>query len=207
MTLDDLLEPESTAVVTVEMQRAVIGDLAALAELREAASEVGLVEHAAEICAAARRAGARVVHCTAVFRPDRAGSVANCRLLAATAELMGDRLDEGRPGAELVPALGVAPSDLVVPRHHGLTPFPGTELDQTLRNVGVTTVVAVGCSLNVALSGLVLNAVDLGYQVVVPEDAVVGVPVEYGRSVLANSLDLLAMVVTSAEVVARWDGG
>ena len=203
--LDELLAPESTAVVTMELQRAVVGDLAVLPELRDAAAEVGMVDNAAALCRAARAVGARVVHCIAVFRPGRAGSVANCRLLVAAAELMGDRMDEGRPGAQLLPELDVAASDVVVARHHGLTPFTGTDLDQTLRNLGVSTIVAVGSSLNVGVSGLVMSAVDLGYQVVMADDAVVGVPLDYGRAVLTNGLGLLATIVGSSDIIACWE--
>ena len=42
--------------------------------------------------------------------------------------------------------------------------------------MGVTTVIATGVSLNVGILGLCLSAADLGYRVVVPTDAVVGVP-------------------------------
>ena len=73
-----------------------------------------------------------------------------------------------------------------------------------LRNCGVRTVVAVGNSINIGILGLVLTAVDLGYQVVVPRDAVVGVPVEYGESVMANTIALLATVVSTDDVVAAW---
>ena len=205
MDLDQLLVSKSTAVVTMELQRAVVGDLAVLPELRAAAAEVKMVDNAAALCRAARVAGARVVHCIAVFRPDRAGSAANCRLLVAAAELMGDRMDEGRPGAQLLPELDVVASDVVVPRHHGLTPFTGTDLDQTLRNLGVSTIVAVGSSLNVGISGLVMSAVDLGYQVVIADDAVVGVPLDYGRAVLTNGLGLLATVVGSSDIIACWE--
>ena len=188
----------------MELQRGVVGDLAALPLLREAATAVGMPERAGAVCAAARDAGVEVVHCTAEFRPDRKGSARNARILAASAELNGDRLDHGNPGTEPIAELDVQPSDLVVPRSHGLTPFVATELDQILRNLGVQTVVAVGNSLNIGILGLVLVAVDLGYQVVVPADAVVGVPVEYGRAVLENSLSLLATVTTTDDLVAAW---
>ena len=41
-------------------------------------------------------------------------------------------------------------------------------------------------------------------QVVVPRDAVVGVPVEYGETVLDNTISLLATITTSDELVAAW---
>jgi nicotinamidase-related amidase len=64
--------------------------------------------------------------------------------------------------------------------------------------------VAVGNSINIGILGLVLAAVDLGYQVVVPSDAVVGVPVEYGESVMENTISLLATVVPTDDVVDAW---
>ncbi|MEO0492741.1 MAG: cysteine hydrolase [Actinomycetota bacterium] len=204
MDLGELLDPVSTAVLTMELQRGVVGDLAALPHLRDAAAGVGMAANAGRICAAARQAGATVVHCTAEFRPDRKGSATNARILGASQKLNGDRLDIGQPGTELIPELGADPGDLIVARTHGLTPFVATELDQVLRNCGVRTVVAVGNSINIGIVGLVLAAVDLGYQVVVPGDAVVGVPVEYGVTVMENTIAILATVTSTDEVVNVW---
>jgi len=202
--LADLVRPDSTAVLTMELQRGVVGDLAALPHLRDAAAAVGMPERAGMVCAAARAAGAEVVHCTAEFRADRKGSAVNARILAASAERNGDRLDRGNPGTELLPELDVGPGDVVMARSHGLTPFVATDLDQVLRNLGVRTVVAVGSSVNIGILGLVLVAVDLGYQVVVPRDAVVGVPVDYGEAVLDNTIALLATLTTTTELVGVW---
>ena len=91
-----------------------------------------------------------------------------------------------------------------MPRLHGLTPFTGTSLDRVLRNMGVDTVVAIGNSINIGVLGLMLSAVDLGYQVVVPRDAVAAVPAEYGEQVLANTIALLATIVSSDDLVATW---
>jgi len=199
-----MVDPAHTAVLTMELQRAVIGDLAALDQLRDAAAAAGTIDAAAAVCAAARTAGAAVVHCNAEFRPDRRGSAINARILAASLALNGDRLDVGSPGVDNVAELAVADSDLVVRRSHGLTPFVATELDQLLRNMDVSTVVAVGASINVGILGLVLVAVDLGYQVVVVRDAVIGVPEEYGAAVLDHTISLLATLTTADELAAAW---
>ena len=204
MVLSELLDPASTAVVTMELQRGVVGDLSALPQLREAADQVGVPANAASVCRAARAAGATVVHCTAEFRPDRKGSAFNARILTASAQMNGDRLDQGQAGVELIPELEQKGGDLVVSRTHGLTPFVSTELDQIMRNLGISTVVAVGNSINIGVLGLVLVAVDLGYQVVVPRDAVVGVPIDYGEAVLDGTISLLATITTTDEVVHAW---
>jgi len=111
----------------------------------------------------------------------------------------------GTEGADLMPQLGPEPEDIVVARIHGMTPFMSTSLDQILRNVGVTTVVAVGVSVNIGVFGLCLNAVDLGYDVVLVRDAVAGVPPDYAQAVVDNSLSLLATVASTDEVCALWD--
>lgn len=73
-----------------------------------------------------------------------------------------------------------------------------------LRSLGVTTIVLVGNSLNVGIIGACIEAVDFGYRVVVPADAVVGVPPSYGDLVMEHSLGLLAMRTTTEEVVGVW---
>jgi nicotinamidase-related amidase len=189
----------------MELQRGVVGDQAAIPALADAVAAGGVVERAAEVVRAARDAGARVVHCVAEFRPDRADSNENAPLLRALARGEPNLL-VGTESAELVPALGPAPTDLIEARRHGLSPFPGTGLDQTLRNLGVGTVVATGVSVNIGILGLVLVAVDLGYRCAVVTDAVAGVPREYADAVLQHTLAPLATLVTAEQVVAAWSG-
>jgi len=203
-----LVDPTRTVVITMECQRAVIGDLTLFAELRDAAIEVGVFTNGPRLCAGARAAGVRVLHATAERRSDGAGSVTNCRMLAASARAGDDdhSILSGTPGAELVAEFGPEPEDLVVPRLHGLTPFTSTSLDQLVRNLGATTVVVVGVSVNIGVLGLVISAVDLGYQVVVVDDAVAGVPLDYGRVVLDNTIALLATVTSTDDILAVWAG-
>jgi nicotinamidase-related amidase len=203
--LVELVEPGHTAVVTMELQRAVVGDLATMPQLADAVATVGLIPVAARLVTSARRAGVPVVHCTAEFRPDRKGSARNSPMLAAVLR-DPEHMVIGSPGVALVPELGPEAGDVVISRVHGVSPFAGTALDATLRNMGVTTVVTAGVSVNVGILGLVIEAVNLGYRVVVVADAVVGVPVAYGVEVMRHTMSLLATVAKSAEVVAAWAG-
>jgi nicotinamidase-related amidase len=85
-------------------------------------------------------------------------------------------------------------------------PFAGnpTDLDAVLRNLGVSTIVVVGVSLNVAIPNVVMDAVNAAYRVVVPRDAVAGIPTEYGDAVIANTLSLLATITTTDELINLW---
>nr|WP_234816903.1 isochorismatase family protein [Mycolicibacterium wolinskyi] len=108
------------------------------------------------------------------------------------------------PGATLLPEFGPEPTDLVLSRWHGLGPMGGTDLDPILRNLGVTTIVAVGVSVNVAIINLVMDAVNAGYRVVLPRDAVAGIPTAYADAVIDNTLALLATVTTTDELLQAW---
>ena len=190
----------TTAVLTMEMQRGVCGDLARFAELRDAVSERGVAAATAALLVAARAAGATVLHCTFSVRDDRRGTDFDLPLLRAFRD-DPDYLRDGTPAVELLPALGPEPSDLVSNRHHGLSPFGGTSLDAELRARGVTTVVVCGVSLNVGVTGTVIEAVNAGYRVVVATDCVAGIPPDYGEQILRNTLAPIAKVATSGDIV------
>jgi nicotinamidase-related amidase len=204
LDLHALLDPSHTAVLTMELQRGVMGDLAMIPDLRDEVHAIGMLDHVGALLAAARAAGARVVHCTAEFREDRQGSGTNAPMLRASAK--SGSLITGTPSAEIVPDIGLEPSDLVVPRVHGMTPFTGTALDAMLRNLGVRTVVATGVSLNVGVTGMVIEAVGLGYEVVVPPDAVAGVPHEYAEQVLTHTIPVIAYRIPTDQIIATWQG-
>ena len=198
-----MLDPAHTAVLTMELQNGVVGDSSPLRELAAETAARNVVTNAAKILRAARQVGARVVHCTAEFRSDRAGSNDNAPLLRALSK--GDpHLLPGSNAAAVVSELGPDPSDVICTRFHGLSPFPGTNLDQTLRNLGVRTIVATGVSVNVGVLGMVLVAVDLGYGVVLATDAVAGIPTDYAQAVVDGTLRLLATAATSEQIVAVW---
>jgi nicotinamidase-related amidase len=201
--LTELAAPGRCAVLTMEIQRGVVGDLTSFPQLAEEASQVGVVPNTAKLLRAARSTGVPVVHCTAEFRADRAGSTVNCQLIAAMVR-NPDHLLAGTPATELIPDLGPEPQDLVSPRLHGVSPFTGTSLDTWLRSLGVGTVVATGVSVNLGVLGLAIEAVNLGYQVVVPRDAVAGLPRAYADAVLDNTFPLISTLTTVDELLEAW---
>lgn len=198
----ELVRPTQTVLITQECQEGVIGSQSLLPALAEAASRE-MVPNIARLAACARRVGARVLHCTVVQRADGYGRNTNARLFQATKK-SGPRLLPGSVAAQVVPAIGVEEADVVVPRVRGLSPFQGTELDFILRNQGVRTLVVTGVSVNVAITNLTFDAVNAGYQVVIPRDAVAGFPAEYVEAVFANTLGAVATLTTTDAMLAAW---
>jgi nicotinamidase-related amidase len=144
-----------------------------------------------------------VIHCTAENPLHGFGMNRNARLFES-ARRLGLENRPGTSSVSPVPPLGPADSDLVLPRLHGLSPLTGSPLDALLRNQGVESLVVMGVSLNLAIPNLVFDAVNRSYVVVLVEDAVVGVPVDYGRQVIANSLSLVSTIVTADQLIAAW---
>ena len=202
LDLGALVAPPHTALVTQECQRGVMGDLSPLPELA-AAAKGPVTANIARLVGAARAAGAPVIHCTAERRPDGLAANRNARIFRYMARAE-PKLHPGSDAAAIVPEISVADSDLVLPRLHGLSPFQGTELDFVLRNLEVRTLVGVGVSVNVAIQNLAFDAVNAGYQVVIPRDAVAGFPCDYVEAVFANTLGAVATLVSTDALLATW---
>ncbi len=194
MDLADLVRPEHTAVVTSEVQRGVLDKDSILPELAAAAAPV--IGDLARLLKGARHAGVSVVHCLATRRPDGRGSNRNARLFGAL---------RGKPLAPtVIPALGPEAEDIQLVRYHGLSPMGNTDLDPVLRNLGVSTLIVTGVSVNIAVTNLAFDAVNAGYQVVIPRDAVAGLPADYVDAVFANTLSLVATLTTVDDLLSIW---
>jgi len=187
----------------MEVQRGVMGDLSTIPDLAAEAESVGLAGSIRAVLETGRSHGVTVVHCTAGFLADGEGTPLNAPLIKAMLRRPNHLLD-GTESVDLVAGLGPEPGDLVSHRRHGVSPFGGTNLDQILRDRGIETVIATGVSLNLGIPGLAIEAVNLGYFVVVPRDAVCGVPSDYADTVLENMISLVATITTVDELLNCW---
>jgi nicotinamidase-related amidase len=200
--LAELVAPSHTVLVTQECQMGVIGPRAALPELAEAA-RAEMIPNAARLAAAARAVGVPVVHCVAARRADGKGSNENARLFKGMLKTEVALLP-GSEAVEVIPEIAVAEGDVVLTRLHGLGPMGGTDLDAVLRNLGATTVVGIGVSVNIGMMDFAFDAVNAGYQMVMPRDAVAGVPADYAQAVLDNTLALVATLPSTDDVLRAW---
>jgi nicotinamidase-related amidase len=198
--LSEILDTVSTALLTVECQQGVVGPDSALPELALAARQSGALANVARLVAAAHESGVQVIHAVAERRPDGRGANRNARLFRAAERLPVQQLS-GSTAVRVAPPIEVADEDFVVRRLHGLSPIQGTEVDALLRNLGCRTLIVTGVSANVAIPNAVFDAVNRGYTVVVPRDAIAGVPADYTPAMIRNTLALVATVATTDEVL------
>jgi len=192
--------PRSTALLFVECQRGVIGDLSVLPVLAEAA--LPALAAMGRLATGARRSGVQVVHLT--YLPLAGGRSASQRspLMRATTSTAAWR--DADAALDIVPDIGIGPDDLVLPRHQGISPVHRTEVLTVLRNMGIDDVVVAGVSTNLAIPLVAVGAADEDFGVTVATDATVGTPAEHHASMLRHSLAFVARLATTDELLADW---
>ena len=107
-------------------------------------------------------------------------------------------LTEGSPLAEIVTPLAPHDDDVVI-THQRIGGFADSTLDTTLRQRGITTLLFGGVATNASVEGTARVASDLGYRVVVVEDACSAATLEAHAASIA-SLGLLAEIATVEEI-------
>ena len=202
LEIKDLVDPNHTALLLVECQNGVIGENSSFPALAEASKNI--LANLGKLAEAARNSKIKVVHGLAMIRDDGWGSNSNARLFGAARRSPIKQLPDTE-AVEPIKEVGFnVESDVRLPRFHGLSPTSGTELDALLRNEGISTVIVSGVSLNVAVQNCVFDLINNGYQVVVPVDAVAGVPSEYGKTIIENTLSVLATLTDVESLIKVW---
>ncbi len=197
-----MTETSRSALLMVECQRGVVGDLSVLPDLARAAAPA--LEAIGRLAAAARRHGVTVVHLT--YAPVAGGRSTNHRSPLTRSTASTASWSPERPGAEVVPVIGVEPGDLVFERHQGISPVHRTEVLAVLRNLGIDEVVLAGVSTNLAIPAVAVGAADEDFSVVVVRDGTIGVPASHHESMLRHSLSFVARLATVDELVSAWGG-
>lgn len=201
--LRELVRPATTVLLTQECQRGVVGPDSMIPALADAARTSGALANVTRLVHAARAANVGVLHALAARRRDGRGANTNARLFVSVAREPNQQWLDSDAALPLE-EFGPDDSDLTSTRLHGLSPIFGQDVDGLLRNLGCRTLIIVGVSTNVAIPNAVFDAVNLGYQVVLPVDAVAGVPMAYSDTIIRNSLSLVATTTSTDEVLACW---
>jgi len=163
----------------------------------------GTVENIDALATALRPLGVPVFHATIQGLPGFRGWAPNSPL---TASIRKRPLVEGQIGTAINAGITVADDDVIVARHRGLTAFHGTELEYLLRNMGVRSLIVTGVSLNIALPGSVIEAVNRGFSVVMPSDCVSGATDETHEFMLKHMMPILTTVTTSDAIINELRG-
>ncbi|HTT38921.1 MAG TPA: isochorismatase family cysteine hydrolase [Burkholderiales bacterium] len=108
---------------------------------------------------------------------------------------------EGGWGAQVIEDLEPKPDDIYVVKRR-YSAFFNTDLDVTLRDLEIDTVVVFGVVTNICVRSTVHDAFFLGYQVVVPEDCVAATGEREQASSLYDIATHFGIVSDSAQVAS-----
>ena len=161
-----------------------------------------LLDSAAALLDGARKQGLPIVHVRIAFRPDYADLLANCEIFRNVATI--GAVPEGQWGSEfydgLQPLAG-SPREFIV-KHTRISAFYGTPLEETLRVIGARRLVVAGVATHSVVEGTVRHAADIGFDVMVAEDACASADPAVHEASLA-SMRLIAQTGSVAQAV-RW---
>jgi nicotinamidase-related amidase len=191
MTTPLSLDPETSALLVMDFQTAVVAMIAA--------GDGALLSRAASLVDAARTAGVRVVYVVVGFRAGYPELSPRNASFAPVRE--SGRFAEGSAGTEVHPALAPRPGDVVVTKHR-VSAFAGTDLDMVLRANGIDTLVLAGIATSGVVLSTVRHAADADYRIVVVEDCCADRDAEVHRVLTEKVFARQTVVTKTAEVIA-----
>ena len=193
------LDPRSTAVLVVHCQGDVVNaDGAFAGHFYQQVVERNVLDRIAALTDAVRDAGGTIVYTRVAWQPDYSDLQANSPILRFVAQ--SGCLKDGTRLAEIVEPLTPHDGDVVI-THQRVGGFTGSGLDDVLRDRGIQTLVFAGVATNFSVESTARHAGDLGYHVVIVDDACAAASLEAHAASL-ESLGLLADIVTVDDVLA-----
>lgn len=182
------LNPSKTALVIVDLQRAVVG----MATAPHHATDV--VRKSAFLAKRLREIGGTVVY----VRVDIAD------VLDLPVDTPYRRPNDSAPppsASELVPEAGFEAGDLLITKRHWGA-FAGTELEQLLRQRGIDTVILTGIATNFGVESTAREGCGLGFAFIIVEDACSALDVDSHGFAFKKIFPHLARVRNTDEVIA-----
>ncbi|MCU1475817.1 MAG: hypothetical protein JWQ64_510 [Subtercola sp.] len=175
----ELVSPEHTALVVIDMQHDFISPLGLFGPM---GIDLTMYEESVPrlkvLLSAARRSGVLVIHLQNTALADRmSDSPAQIRFnLRMHGSARGDAealryTVPGTPGHEFTPDFAPLPGELVVQKYRS-SGFWGTNLDLLLRSNGIQTVIVSGCTTEGCVESTARDAMFNDYYVVIAEDGV-----------------------------------
>ena len=192
--MDLMIQPSSTALVVIDLQRGIVGTSAAPTDPAD------VVDRTARIAEALRATGGTVVLVHVVRSPDGKDGLRPIT-------------DAPPPGAgrpvppdwtEFVDELRPQPGDIVIlKRQWGA--FYGTDLDLQLRRRGIDTIILCGIATPMGVESTARDAYERGYQQIFVEDAMSARDAADHRHSVEAVFPRLGRVRTTDQVLAAFE--
>jgi nicotinamidase-related amidase len=181
------LDRTRTAVLAMDLQSEIVAQF----------PDGTVLERAATVIAAARDANVPVIHVVVGFRPGY--PEVSPRNMGFSAVAGTGRFVTSSPGADIAPAIGARPEDVVVVKHR-VGAFAGTDLEMILRAKNIDTLVLFGLATSGVVLSTLRHAADADYRIIVVADCCGDRDAEVHRVLTEKVFVRQATVVTASEL-------
>ncbi|MCW2849238.1 MAG: cysteine hydrolase [Marmoricola sp.] len=193
------LNKSATAFLACHFENDVVGAEGAFAPFFRAEIERrGVLDVARRLIDGAHEKGVQVAYTRVAFKEGHSDLVTNIPLLGVVGQ-QGSLLD-GTSATEIIDELKPTGGDWII-TNPKVSAFAATDLHEKLQAAGVDTVVIFGVATNISVESTGRSAGDLGYRVVVVEDACSAAADEAHQATI-GSFGLLGEVATADDVLA-----
>jgi ureidoacrylate peracid hydrolase len=195
------IDPKTTAVVLIEYQNDFTTEGGVLHEaVSEVMDKTGMLAHTRDVVAAARSAGATVMHAPIAFA-EGYGEITNQPYGILKGVVDGQAFVKGSWGAAIVDDLTPEGGDIVVEGKRGLDTFASTNLDFILRSKGITTIALGGFLTNCCVESTMRSGYENGYRVITLSDCVAATSVDEHQNALKFDYPMFSQPMTAEEFV------
>jgi nicotinamidase-related amidase len=189
--MDLVLEPSTTALVVIDLQRGIT----AMGSAPRQPAEV--IARAARLAAAVRTGGGTVVLVHVMRSAD--GKDALRPTTDAQPAVAGSRVPPD--WAEFVPEMSPQPGDVVIMKRQWGA-FYGTDLDLQLRRRGIGTIILCGISTTMGVESTARDAFERGYQQIFVEDAMAARAADDHKHTVESVFPRMGRVRSTEQVLA-----
>lgn len=200
------IDPSTCALVLIEYQNDFTSEGGTLHDaVKDVMHATNMLANTVDLVAAARAAGAAVVHVPISFAPGY-GELTNkpYGILAGVVE--STSFVKGTWGSEIVDDLLPEPDDIVIEGKRGLDAFASTNLDFILRSKGLSTIALGGFLTNCCVESTMRTAYEHGYDVYTLTDCVAATSLDEHDNAIAKDYPMFSHPVTSTEFAAALAG-
>jgi nicotinamidase-related amidase len=197
------IDPKSTAVVLIEYQNDFTTEGGVLHEaVSEVMARTAMLAHTRDVVAAARSAGAAVMHAPITFA-EGYGEITNHPYGILKGVVDGNAFVKGSWGAAIVDDLAPADGDIVIEGKRGLDTFASTNLDFILRSKGIRTIALGGFLTNCCVESTMRSGYENGYQVITLSDCVAATSLEEHENALKYDYPMFSRPMTADEFIGQ----
>ena len=205
-TLGDLVNPEVSAVLVVDMQNDFLDPEGVTGRAGlETTAMAGITPRLRSFIDEARRVKVPVIFIQAIYNEIYLSEP--FKVLFKTKDwLPNDQrriCEEGTWGADFYGNLSPLPGELVVKKHR-YSAFINTELDLVLRGQNIKSLIVTGVGTNVCVESTVRDGFMLSYYITVVEDCTATYSRQAHEASIQNIKDYFGRIATADEIVGAW---